>query len=61
MVTGISSYVETWAIHKRGPVFKTSFNPLLVLFSFLLETFVFGASTHLGRYVDVISTIPFNF
>ena len=63
MVTGISSYAETWAIHIFCVllVFKTLFNPLLVLFSFLLETFVFCASTHLGRYVGVISTIPFNF
>ena len=54
VITGLSSYVETWAIHKRGPVFSASFNPLLVFFSFLLEAFVFGASIHLGRYVDEI-------
>ncbi|RVW80677.1 WAT1-related protein [Vitis vinifera] len=40
VVTGLSYYVMTWSIGIKGPVFSASFNPLLVLFSFLLNTFV---------------------
>ena len=50
-MTGLSYYVMTWSIGIKGPVFAASFNPLLVLFSFLLNNFVLGSSAHLGRYV----------
>jgi hypothetical protein len=50
-VTGLSYYVMTWAIKKKGVVFEAAFNPVLVVFSFLLQTFLLGNSTHLGRYV----------
>uniref|UniRef100_A0A2N9GCP2 Integrase catalytic domain-containing protein n=1 Tax=Fagus sylvatica TaxID=28930 RepID=A0A2N9GCP2_FAGSY len=49
VVTGLSYYVMTWSIKKKGPVFTSAFNPLLVVFSFLLQTFVLGYSAHLGR------------
>jgi hypothetical protein len=53
VVTGLSYYVMTWSIKKKGPVFTSAFNPLLVVFSFLLQTFVLGYSAHLGRYVYI--------
>ena len=53
VVTGLSYYVMTWSIKKNGPVFTSAFNPLLVVFSFLLQTFVLGDSAHLGRYVYI--------
>lgn len=37
-VTGILAYIQTWCIHKKGPVFTAAFSPLLIVFSFLLET-----------------------
>jgi hypothetical protein len=54
-VTGLSYYVMTWSIKKKGPVFTAAFNPLLVVFSFLLQTFLLGNSAHLGRYVCTFS------
>ena len=56
----VTEYQVMW---KHGQFTKRvlCLRPHSTLFSFLLETFVFGASTHLGRYVGVISTIPFNF
>lgn len=50
-VTGLSYYVITWSIKKKGPVFASAFDPLLVVFSFFLQTFVLGNSAYLGRYV----------
>ena len=40
VVTGLSYYVMTWSIKKKGPVFASAFDPLLVVFSFFLQTFV---------------------
>jgi len=51
LVTGLSYYVMTWSIKKKGSVFTAAFNPLLVVFSFLLQIFFLGNSAHLGRYV----------
>ncbi|KAJ9689389.1 hypothetical protein PVL29_014868 [Vitis rotundifolia] len=57
VVTGLSYYVMTWSIGIKGPVFSASFNPLLVLFSFLLNTFVLGSSAHLGSIVGAVLVI----
>ncbi|KAG6649257.1 hypothetical protein I3843_07G196100 [Carya illinoinensis] len=57
VVTGLSYYVRTWSIKKRGPVFTTAFNPLLVVLSFLLQTFVLGNSAHLGNIVGGVLVI----
>jgi hypothetical protein len=57
-VTGLSYYGMTWFIKKRGPVFAAAFNPLLVVFSFLLQTFLLGNSAYLGRYVFINMCIP---
>ncbi|GAB4838308.1 hypothetical protein Ancab_027838 [Ancistrocladus abbreviatus] len=54
VVTGLSYYVMAWSIKKKGPVFTTAFNPLLVVFSFLLQTFVLGSSVHLGSVVGAV-------
>ncbi|KAG6649258.1 hypothetical protein I3843_07G196200 [Carya illinoinensis] len=57
VVTGLSYYVMTWSIKKRGPVFTTAFNPLLVVLSFLLQTFVLRNSAHLGSIVGAVLVI----
>ncbi|KAL9254652.1 WAT1-related protein [Drosera capensis] len=57
VVTGLSYYVMAWSIKKKGPVFTTAFNPLLVIFSFLLQTFVLGSSVHLGSVVGAIFVV----
>ncbi|KAK6942016.1 EamA domain [Dillenia turbinata] len=56
-VTGLGYYASTWTIKKKGPVFTSAFNPLLVLFSFLLETFVLGSSAHWGSIVGGVLVI----
>ncbi|XP_043713578.1 WAT1-related protein At1g21890-like [Telopea speciosissima] len=57
VITGLSYYVMTWSIHKRGPVFTSAFVPLLIVFSFLLDTFVLGDSAHLGSIVGAFLVV----
>ncbi|GMY35234.1 WAT1-related protein At5g07050-like isoform X1 [Fagus crenata] len=56
-VTGLSYYVMTWSIKKKGPVFTLAFDPLLVVVSFFLQTFFLGNSAHLGSIVGAVSVI----
>ncbi|XP_059461963.1 uncharacterized protein LOC132190955 [Corylus avellana] len=56
-VTGLSYYVMTWAIKKKGVVFEVAFNPVLVVFSFLLQTFLLGNSAHLGSIIGGVFVI----
>ncbi|XP_059459490.1 WAT1-related protein At1g43650-like [Corylus avellana] len=57
VVTGLSYYGMTWFIKKRGPVFATAFNPLLIVFSFLLQTFLLGNSAYLGSIIGGVLVI----
>ncbi|KAF3947065.1 hypothetical protein CMV_026750 [Castanea mollissima] len=57
VVTGLSYYVMTWSIKKKGPVFTSAFDPLLVVFSFFLQTFVLGNSAYLGSIVGAVLVI----
>ncbi|KAJ4963189.1 hypothetical protein NE237_023128 [Protea cynaroides] len=54
VVTAFSSYVMTWSIHKRGPVFTLAFIPLLIVFSFLLDTTVLRDSAYFGSIIGAI-------
>ncbi|KAE8056735.1 hypothetical protein FH972_013480 [Carpinus fangiana] len=57
VVTGLSYYVMMWAIKKKGVVFEAAFNPVLVVFLFLLQTFLLGNSIHLGSIVGGVFVI----
>ncbi|KAL9254653.1 WAT1-related protein [Drosera capensis] len=57
VVTGLSYYLMAWSIKKKGPVFTAAFNPLLVIFSFLLQTFVLGSSVHLGSILGAVLVV----
>ncbi|GMY35235.1 WAT1-related protein At3g30340-like [Fagus crenata] len=57
VVTGLSYYVMMWSVKKKGPVFTSAFNPLLVVFSFSLQTFVMGYPAHLGSIVGAVLVI----
>ncbi|KAM3741791.1 hypothetical protein ACB098_07G023800 [Castanea mollissima] len=57
VVTGLSYYVMTWSIKKKGPVFTSAFDPLLVVLSFFLQTFVLGNSAYLGSIVRAVLVI----
>ncbi|KAJ4962848.1 hypothetical protein NE237_022787 [Protea cynaroides] len=57
VVTAFSYYVMTWSNHKRGPVFTTAFSPLLIVFTFLLDTIVLRDSAHLGSIIGAILVV----
>ncbi|KAF5202422.1 Wat1-related protein [Thalictrum thalictroides] len=57
VVTGLSFYAQTWCIHKKGPVFTYAFTPLLIVFTFLLETFFVGKEVYLGSILGAIFVV----
>ncbi|KAL5699577.1 hypothetical protein ACHQM5_030459 [Ranunculus cassubicifolius] len=57
VVSGVGYYMQTWCIHKRGPVFAGAFNPLLILFTFLLEILTFKKAVHVGSILGAIFVI----
>ncbi|KAL5699573.1 hypothetical protein ACHQM5_030455 [Ranunculus cassubicifolius] len=56
-VTGLGYYIQTWCINKRGPVFTAAFSPLLVVFSFILETLILGNDAFLGSILGAVFVI----
>ncbi|XXG58143.1 hypothetical protein AAC387_Pa04g0530 [Persea americana] len=56
-VTGLSYYAHVWCVHKRGPVFAAAFQPLLIVFTFLLEATVLRETTHLGSVIGAVLVV----
>ncbi|XXG58147.1 hypothetical protein AAC387_Pa04g0534 [Persea americana] len=56
-VTGILAYIQTWCIHKKGPVFTAAFSPLLIVFAFLLETSILGKNPRLGSIIGAVLVV----
>uniref|UniRef100_A0A7N1A7C6 WAT1-related protein n=1 Tax=Kalanchoe fedtschenkoi TaxID=63787 RepID=A0A7N1A7C6_KALFE len=52
-VTGLAYYLMTWSVKLKGPVFTAAFNPLLILFSIILQTML-GSATHLGSVIGAV-------
>ncbi|KAK9097762.1 hypothetical protein Syun_024807 [Stephania yunnanensis] len=57
VVAGLMFYAQIWCIHKQGPVFVGAFSPLLIVFSFLLETPIFGTCVHAGSVFGSIIVV----
>ncbi|XP_058113246.1 WAT1-related protein At3g18200-like [Magnolia sinica] len=57
VVTGLLYYVQIWCIDKKGPVFAAAFSPLLIIFSFLLDTVVLRDSAHLGSIIGAVLVV----
>lgn len=55
VVTGLCYLSMNWCTRKKGPVFATAFSPLLVIFSFLIQTLVLGVAANRERLVGVYS------
>ncbi|XXG71121.1 hypothetical protein AAC387_Pa07g0448 [Persea americana] len=56
-MTGLLSYSLTWCIRKKGSVFTSAFSPLVVVFSFLLETAVLKKRPHLGSIIGGVLVV----
>ncbi|CAN6480584.1 unnamed protein product [Victoria cruziana] len=50
-------YLQTWCIGKRGPVFVSMFQPLLLVIVGLLSFLLFGEQLHLGSLFGAIVII----
>ncbi|XP_010530244.1 PREDICTED: WAT1-related protein At1g43650 [Tarenaya hassleriana] len=48
VVTGITYWLQVWAIEKRGPVFTSMFTPLALIITSILSSFLFKESLYLG-------------
>ncbi|XP_042496878.1 WAT1-related protein At5g64700-like [Macadamia integrifolia] len=57
MIMGVASYVTIWCTRIKGPVFFSAFSPLLIVFSFLIETFILRKAAHLGSIVGAILVV----
>ncbi|KAJ8617048.1 hypothetical protein MRB53_013234 [Persea americana] len=57
LVTGLFYYAQIWCVHQKGPVFVGAFQPLLVVFSFLLEATVLKESIHLGSIIGAVLVV----
>lgn len=51
MCSGVAYYVQGLVIKQRGPVFVTAFNPLCMIITALLGSFILGEQITLGRFV----------
>lgn len=49
LVAGLVLYLETWCIHKRGPVFVGMFYPLALIITLAASSFLLGEVINLGR------------
>ena len=47
--SGIILIVLSWCIKKRGPLFASIFNPLMLIIVAILSTFLLNEQLHLGR------------
>ncbi|ONK79449.1 uncharacterized protein A4U43_C01F6480 [Asparagus officinalis] len=57
MVSGLAFYMQVWCLHKKGAVFATGFCPLLIIFSFILETVILGKLAQLESILGAILVI----
>ncbi|KAF5201769.1 Wat1-related protein [Thalictrum thalictroides] len=57
VVCGLMFYAQIWCIHKKGPVFVSAFAPLLIVFTFLLETVILKKDAHLGSIIGAIFVV----
>ncbi|KAI9121848.1 hypothetical protein K1719_007238 [Acacia pycnantha] len=48
---GVNVVIIAWCVHKRGPLFVTVFNPLLLLFLALVGSFFMAEMLHLGSII----------
>jgi hypothetical protein len=49
VIFGITVYLQTLAIRKKGPVFMTAFRPLATVNVAIMGLFILGDALYLGR------------
>ncbi|EFH70216.1 hypothetical protein ARALYDRAFT_891338 [Arabidopsis lyrata subsp. lyrata] len=51
MVTGLTYWLQVWAIEKKGPVFTALYTPLALIITCIVSSFLFKETLYLGRFV----------
>lgn len=51
IVTGVSFYLQSWIIEKKGPVFVAIFTPLALVFTMICSTILLGEMISLGSVI----------
>ncbi|KAJ1376898.1 EamA domain [Sesbania bispinosa] len=54
VTSGITYYAQGLVLQSRGPVFLTAFNPLCMVITSALGSFLFGEQLHLGSIIGAI-------
>ncbi|KAF3440522.1 hypothetical protein FNV43_RR18806 [Rhamnella rubrinervis] len=54
LVTGVTLYMQTWIIEKKGPVFQAMSQPLNLIFTMIGSVFLLGEIIHLGSVLGGI-------
>ncbi|KAL6583226.1 hypothetical protein OROMI_005304 [Orobanche minor] len=54
VVTGLTFYLQTWVVEKRGPVFLAMTTPLIMVFTIILSAFVLGESVSFGSLLGAL-------
>eukprot|EP01018_Ginkgo_biloba_P032826 Gb_35355 [translate_table: standard] len=57
LCTGFGYFVQTWCAYKRGPIFVSMYNPLLILFSAIMEALIVGESLYVGSVVGALMIV----
>ncbi|KAK6115036.1 hypothetical protein DH2020_007305 [Rehmannia glutinosa] len=48
VVTGISYWLQLWAVEKKGPLYAATFTPLILIFTAILSAFMWKEVLYLG-------------
>ncbi|XP_058760907.1 WAT1-related protein At4g08290-like [Vicia villosa] len=54
VTSGITYYVQGLVLQSRGPVFFTAFNPICMIATCALGSFLFGEQLHLGSIIGAV-------
>ncbi|TVU20981.1 hypothetical protein EJB05_30589 [Eragrostis curvula] len=57
MVTGVSYYLQTWCLQKKGPIFFAAWTPLCFVLTIFCSSFFLGEIVHLGSIIGGILLI----
>ncbi|CAA0839211.1 WAT1-related protein [Striga hermonthica] len=54
VVTGVTFYLQTWVVEKKGPVFLAMTTPLIMVFTIVLSAFILGEIISFGSVLGAI-------
>ncbi|PIN26849.1 hypothetical protein CDL12_00393 [Handroanthus impetiginosus] len=54
LVTGITFYLQTWVVEKKGPVFLAMTTPLILVFTIIISAFVLGEIISFGSVLGAL-------